>query len=764
MTENSNSNNDKGSLPARRPVTEVQRQLPSRSRSRMDSTAVQGNGISPAFVLHVFSQWWKWVIPLGVLLAVVAGSLVWHFYVPQYKAGALVIIQSNVPYIAYEKGHEQRDTNRYIQTQIELLRSSIVLGPVLSQPEIAAMEEFKSANLDPFGHLKNHLTIRQIGQSELYEVSYISPSAADAATIANDVVREYLRSQKQNDRDRSQLVIDKLEKERLVRSARVEQLRKRVVDLAKEITGTDPFGQGVVTNINRVLSPATTLFQNLSEVEVNFEILKAELQALQDAPVVFSDEVKFSALLDLDIANQPDVREFEASIAAINEEMAYVRTMPRHKIGETWEDDLNYQRLKQQSQEMKTTLKELKVSLREELLENQVEERKAGHQLLITSMAKELNSLELRRKFLAEKFNKHLNEMKSGGAQSAQLEFAKAELEREEKVFELIAVRKLSLQTELDAPARISLKQSASVPSMAMEPIPYKVLLIACLASLVCPLALAVAWETMVRRICDSEQLASETLLPVLGEVTRFPVRPVATRNKTLSSRAQREMFIFAESIDSLRTNLMLTENLGTESQSRVVAIVSAVSGEGKTSVATSLAASIAGATKKPTLLIDADLRSPDVARIMGGAVQPGLSEVLEGKASLSEAIHASGQTDTYVLPAGELQVNPHHIIQGQKIENLYDSLRARFSTILVDTPPVLGASESLFYAKAADLVVFCTLSDVSRAKQVRTAVERLQATGAVIAGGVISGVPVGRHAYAYGYDSSTSRVAEIDT
>jgi capsular exopolysaccharide synthesis family protein len=163
------------------------------------------------------------------------------------------------------------------------------------------------------------------------------------------------------------------------------------------------------------------------------------------------------------------------------------------------------------------------------------------------------------------------------------------------------------------------------------------------------------------------------------------------------------------------------------------------------------LAVSIAEATKQPTLIIDADLRSPDIADFFGVPSHPGVAEICDGNASIAEAIHRVGQSHAYVLPAGKRQVNPHHILHGEKIDKLLASLRQRFSTIVIDTPPILGASESLVYAKAADLVVFCSLADVSRVKQVRLAVDRLQSTGANLAGIVLSGVPVSRYVYSYG-------------
>ena len=318
----------------------------------------------------------------------------------------------------------------------------------------------------------------------------------------------------------------------------------------------------------------------------------------------------------------------------------------------------------------------------------------------------------------------------------------------------MIASRKLALQTEMHAPARVSLMQEAQRPTIAVVPVPYMFLLVACTCSLLAPLGIAVAHESIVRRITSTEQLASESRSIVLGEIARFPVRTVVSKNRSLPPAKQRDLFIFAESIDSLRTSLLLTDSLGSLGNEKIIAFCSAASGEGKTSVAASIALSIANASNRRTLIIDADLRSPDVATFFDVPSTPGLSEVLSGKATVSEAIHRVGKTQAYVLPAGDINVNPHHILDGPKIEKILATLRKRFTTIIIDTPPILSASESLVYARAADLVVFCTLADVSRVKQVRVATARLQLTGANLAGCVLSGVPLNRYKYRYGSSS----------
>ena len=318
-----------------------------------------------------------------------------------------------------------------------------------------------------------------------------------------------------------------------------------------------------------------------------------------------------------------------------------------------------------------------------------------------------------------------------------------------EKVFELIASRKIALQTELRAPARIQLAQKASVPLAPIEPLPYKMLFLACTATFCVPFGMAVAREMTVRRISDVEQLSRESGLRVLGEIASLPVRSVAVSPGKLSGRLRRDMYVFAESINSLRTNLSVAEDLRSQ---QVFVVTSALSGEGKTSVATSLAMSIANAGERRTLLIDADMRSPDVASTLKTKSQPGLFEVLSKKCKLADAIHRVGDSNLYVIPGGRATKSPHHLVSIAESKALLDQLRGKFSTIVVDTPPILGASESLVLAKVADAVLLCTLSDVSRAKQVRIAVERLEHAGVNLAGAVLSGTSLKKYAHTYGY------------
>jgi hypothetical protein len=110
---------------------------------------------------------------------------------------------------------------------------------------------------------------------------------------------------------------------------------------------------------------------------------------------------------------------------------------------------------------------------------------------LIAEKERSLVKIDVRKEYLTRQLDKHLGVMKESAGKSIQLEYAQAELAREENAFELIASRKLAIQTELRAPTRVRLRQKASTPSISINPLPYKVLAVRCLAVFVIPIAIA---------------------------------------------------------------------------------------------------------------------------------------------------------------------------------------------------------------------------------------------------------------------------------
>ncbi|MCC6493248.1 MAG: polysaccharide biosynthesis tyrosine autokinase [Pirellulales bacterium] len=747
MHESHSQERPEGSHPLPASRSAVRPTLPPARRRPLPALDLEdGGGVSADFILSILRKWWRVVLPTGLALAAVSAVAVVYFHKPKYQAKALITIEAVEPYVAYASKAGVQST-RYVDTQVQMLQSPMVLGPVIARPEIAQLAEVK-ASPDPVEYLQSNLSIAPIGRSELYEIRYISTSGQDAATVCNAIVSSYLDRQSNEERLRTQRVIDVLNDVQSQRKDAVEERRTEVLELAKQVTGRDPFGQGLMLNVDQAVIPLASLHQSQANLAFRRQILQAEIQSLRDAPVIEEDRAASSGLLDLEIAGHAEVIQLTN---AIEYAKAQMQDLQGKLVNNKWQSNPYYLKLKAGVEKMEADLSDLKVRLRSQVLQTRALVREEKRAQNIAQKENELKSLELEIKLSSDRYNEALSKLENKDVASVRLEFAKAALQSEERVYELIEGRKLALQTEMRAPDRVTLQLAATAPRQPMEPVPYKLLAVACAAAMCCPLGIAVLRELTVKKISTADQLVHEGKQRLLGEVARFPVRPVAAPVRGLNRRAQQEMFVFAESIDSVRTSLMLSEAFSSSTGGCVWAIVSAASGEGKTSVATSLAVSFAGATKTPTLIIDADLRAPDAAEVLGVPNRPGLAEVLADKVTLSDAIRRVGETNTYVLPAGRAKGNPHHLVEQGKIEKLLETLRPRFPHIVIDTPPVLAASESLIYAKASDYVVYCALRDVTRARQLKAAVSRLQDAGANLAGALLSGMPVSSYAYVYG-------------
>lgn len=723
------------------------------SRSLMQSEAPRAeNGgiasqITPSFVWWVFREWWKVILPAGIVAAAVAGASVIYMHVPRFEAQALLSIEDSSPYIAFA-GASGSESRRYVETQQHIIRSNIVLEPVLSLPRIASIPALVNS-VDRAEALRKNLWVKPLGNSELYNISYTSTSPVDAAAIVNAVADQYMVYHREDEKKRTNEVIALLEEERTRRSNDVVRLRRRLVTLAEDAKGADPFA-GTIADAKRAASPIAGVVQSLTEKDLEREMLKAQREFLEQSMQSTKDPIANSSVLKLDVDSHPETTKREEIILAISNQLEDIKNEAiRTQKNPQWENNRTYVALKRELEQREQDLIEFRETLKKMIVAQRAEERKATCEGEIGKIDNQLALLETQVKVLEIRFQDQLGKIKTGEGKSVEVEFARAELAREEKVFEMIASRKLALQTEMRAPARIQFQQRAQVPMVPLEPMPYKVLMLACSTAFFVPFGLAFMKELLVRRVSDVEQLARESKLRVLGEIAELPVRNVAVSPHKISGRLQRDAHVFAESINSLRTNLTLAEDLHDK---RVFALMSAVSGESKSSVATSLAMSFANATGRPTLVIDGDMRSPDVASMLKTKSNPGLFEVLSGKCELEDCIQHVADSQLYVLAAGKADRTANHYLTVKAAEALVTRLRAKFQTILIDTPPVLGASESIILAKSADAALFCSLAGVSKIQQVQMAVDRLEHAGVNVAGAVLSGSSVRRYAYRYGY------------
>jgi succinoglycan biosynthesis transport protein ExoP len=700
------------------------------------ASAGTNNGL--LFILTAMRRWWKWALPLGLVLGIGSAGLVYWFFEPSFEAVAWLRIDTHQQYIAFDDKSENRDAGRiFVQTQIQLLRSPMVLGPVLADPQIARMPEFASES-DPQQWLSNQINVKQVGESELYKVVYVAHDPKAAAKVVDAVVAQYFQLHSQENSSRSEEVIKILGREKENRVQELKILRDSVRELAKQATGKDPFA--VNSDPTAVINhPFNEIQKGLVLAEVEQEVLKARIKAAEDSsakPIEISDSA-----VERKVEEHPEILRLRQAIYIMRSQ---VRSLDSVTIRR--EKDPVYSQLSRDIDSSEKALqrmqKDLRAKIREEM-QSAVNEKRDEK---IETLKNELESRRITADLLREKYGDQLKDIKQTSGDTLQLRLKQAELQRAEKIDELIAQRILELRTEKGAPERVALLKSA-VPPVAPLDGPYKNVFIALFAGLGLPFALALGWEKLLRRVGDAGNLETEAKHRVIGEIAQLPSRPIGAARRTPSHWAM-EMRMFEESIDSLRTNLMLEEEL---CHVRILAVTSATNHEGKTSVAAQLALSLARATESPILLIDGDTRAPDLHNIFDATLEPGLTQVLLGKCPIEEAIIAIGKSNLDLLPAGKLESNPHQLLGSGSRAAFRQSIPAKYRYVIIDTPPILAASESLMLASLADASFVCVLRDVSRIDQVRKAYDRLQTTGGNPVGLVLNGVPTKSYAYNYG-------------
>jgi capsular exopolysaccharide synthesis family protein len=171
---------------------------------------------------------------------------------------------------------------------------------------------------------------------------------------------------------------------------------------------------------------------------------------------------------------------------------------------------------------------------------------------------------------------------------------------------------------------------------------------------------------------------------------------------------------------------------------------------------------SIARATGKRVLLIDGDMRAPDVHNVFGRENGEGLVAYLAKDKDWRELVDREWSDSVHILSAGQLKGSPHRILNSGRLEKLFSEAREEYEYVFIDTPPVLPASESMLFGRAADNCLICALRDKSRIEQLVQAYHRLEASGARVAGSVLSGVPVREYAGYYG-DYYATKAASRD-
>ncbi|EDY20273.1 capsular exopolysaccharide family [Chthoniobacter flavus Ellin428] len=284
---------------------------------------------------------------------------------------------------------------------------------------------------------------------------------------------------------------------------------------------------------------------------------------------------------------------------------------------------------------------------------------------------------------------------------------------------------------------RINLKYSGllEVRDDPVSPNRLRIMLLSFVGGLVLALGIPFLIEYLDHTMTNLEEVEHSFRLRGLGVVPQteatdmfLPATAVASDDTTKHG--------LVENFRVIRTNILSMGELS--KPPHVVMVTSAMPKEGKTVVSSNLAASFA-LTGAKTLLIDTDLRRGRLHRLFGYRKEPGLSNVLLGECTLEDAFRPSGQENLTVLSAGRHLDHGTELLGSAQFSELLNSLRGRFDRIVIDTPPVLGLSETSIMQSLVDGVLFVIWTGQTPVRCVKSAIETLRANRANFYGFVLN-------------------------
>lgn len=201
-----------------------------------------------------------------------------------------------------------------------------------------------------------------------------------------------------------------------------------------------------------------------------------------------------------------------------------------------------------------------------------------------------------------------------------------------------------------------------------------------------------------------------------------------------------------AEAARSLRTNLMF---MNPDRPYRRLLVTSAAPSEGKTTVAVSIAISLAQGGMR-VCIVDCDLRRPRLHRIFGRAGDVGVMNVLVGEATVEEAAKPTIVPNLYCLPCGPIPPNSADVVASDKFRHLLDDLSKHFDRIVLDSPPIVAVTDSAILSTLVDGVLLVVRAFKTTFALSRSGLRNLRDVDAPIAGAVLNAVNLNRHEYGY--------------
>ena len=686
----------------------------------------------------------QWLI-LSFLLAVVTIVSIATFRMQSvYVASARIEIDREnaniLPFQSMDSYDYMLDLDNYIETQSKILTSETLALQTIRSTGLSARPEFSSGGPSEAlttGSLENQkrppelgaflgsLGVKRVPNSRLLDISFESTDPVFSARVVNEHIKNF---QEQNIRSRyketthaTTWLRDELDE---LKVKVQESEDKRIAYERKNQIWTLDDKQNITT-------------QRLADIN----------KSLSDAQ---EDRMKKEALYQFakagDISDVPQLRD---------DQVLQGLTAKRQAVAEELNDAMSqYGPNFPKVQRLQAQLKDFDQLIQKENVNT------------LTRIETDYREARQREILLTEALDKQKVEANEMAERLVEYNILKREAEANKALYDglMTKLKEVGISAALQS-SNIRVVDPAMIPAYPSRPAKARNIALAFLVGLVCGIGLALLREYLDNTVRTPDDIETLARLPSLAVVPRFSIaNGNGSRRRLLPSIAanghEKRIELVAqhlpksqmsEAFRALRTSLLLSQPAHPP---QVILVTSALPREGKTTAAANLAVTLAQLGDR-TVLLDADLRKPGVGRLLnlGTNGYAGLSSYLAGVSTLDlVTVPHPAIPNLAAIPTGPLPPNPADLLSSQRLTDAIAELRTKYKFIVIDSPPIMAATDAVILSVQADGVLLVVRSGETPKEAFTRTRDLLKSVKCHMLGVVLNAVDSGTPDYYYSY------------
>src|ERR1700723_3030126 len=589
------------------------------------------------------------------------------------------------------------DLENYIETQSKILTSETLalqtirtgvltgVGGAYSPSEAIATGNLANQKRPPeIGAFLGALSVKRVPNSRLMDITYEANSPELAAQVVNAHIRNYIDQNRRSHYDATPAATPWL-------TDQLDELKIKVKN--SEDARLDYERKNQIWELDDKQNLTT---QRLSEI--SRQLIEAQGERMKKQSLF-----EFEKQGDVDVV--PQIRD---SVG--------VQDLLRRR------SELNGQYTEAINQYGPNFRKVLRLQSQLKEIDQNLDREKRG---VVARLGSEYHEAQQREELLTRTLDQQKTEANLMSGRMVQYNILKRDAEADKALYDglLTKLKEAGISAALQS-SNIRVVDPAMIPTTPARPAKTRNVTLAFLVGLVGGVGLALLREYMDNTVKTPDDIETLSRLPSLAVVPAFQdSEGDAPKRRTLADSLgnghSRHVELVAqhlpksqmsEAFRALRTALLLSQ-AGHPPQ--VILVTSALPREGKTTAAANLAVTLAQLGDR-TLLIDADLRKPGVGRLlnMNGGKYAGLSSYLAGVSSLDlVTVQHPSVPNLSAIPTGPLPPNPADLLSSHRLADAITELRSKFKFIVIDTPPVMAATDAVILSVQADGVLLVVRS-----------------------------------------------------